>query len=50
MKNLMSEQRRGGTPVADQHSGQQRESRDTSLACYRAWSEGLPLRTKCIKV
>ena len=49
--NLMSEQRRGRkTPVAERRSGQQRESREASLACYRAESEGLPLRTKCIKV
>lgn len=34
--NLMSEQRRGRkTPVAERRSGQQRESREASLACYR---------------
>lgn len=41
MMNLMSEQRRGRkTPVAERRSGQQRESREASLACYRSVERG----------
>ena len=39
--NLMSEQRRGlTTAVAERRSGQQRESREASLACYRSVERG----------